>query len=110
LSDATMLVTLPGVNPMLTIPAKVFECMRYDAWLLVLAPPGSAADLALRDTGADVVPLEDADGIAAKVVARIEAYRRGDRPVALARDPRFTRRFQANHLADTLDSLPPAPR
>lgn len=106
LAGATMFVTFPGVNAMLTIPAKVFECMRYDAWLLVLAPLGSAAELALAGTAADVVPLDDVPEIAKRIAARVQSHRRGERPMALAQDPRFTRRFQADRLANALESLP----
>jgi glycosyltransferase involved in cell wall biosynthesis len=109
LAQATMLVTFPGFNAMLTIPAKIFECLRFDAWLLILAPPGSAPAEALAGTSADVVAIEDEAEIARRIANRVLAHRRGERPTALAYDQRFTRRFQAGRLADALESLPARP-
>src|SRR5207253_3182453 len=41
LAGATMLVNLPQDSD-LCVPAKIFEYVRFDAWLLVLASKGSA--------------------------------------------------------------------
>jgi glycosyltransferase involved in cell wall biosynthesis len=106
LSQATMLVTFPGWNSV-AIPGKVFECVRFDAWLLALSDAGSATDLLLRGTDADVVPRDDTDGIARVVEKRYQAHLRGEEAVHIARDERFSRRLQARILLDALARLAP---
>ena len=49
LAGATMLVIFLGSN-MLALPAKVFEYVRFDSWLLALAEPGSAIAQVLEGT------------------------------------------------------------
>ena len=106
LAQATMLVTFPGWNSV-AIPGKVFECVRFDAWLLALSDAGSATDLLLRGTDADVVPRDDIEGIAGAITRRYEAHQRGERPTHIARDERFSRRRQARILLDALARLAP---
>lgn len=106
LAEATMLVTFPGLNTM-TIPAKVFECVRFDAWLLALSDPGSPTDVLLRGTTADVVPPNDIAAIASVIRRRYEEHRRGVTPVRVARDDRFSRRTQARILLDAIARLIP---
>jgi hypothetical protein len=106
LSQATMLVTFPGWNSV-AIPGKVFECVRFDAWLLALSNAGSATDLLLRGTDADVVPRDDIEGIARVIAKRYLAHQRGEEAVHIARDERFTRRVQARILLDALTRLAP---
>lgn len=66
LMHATMLVSLPQDSD-LTIPSKIFEYMQFDACLLALAKHGSATELLLRDSGADVVAPLDVDAMAALI-------------------------------------------
>jgi len=106
LGRATMLVTFPGWDP-ITIPAKIFECVRFDAWLLVLADPGSATDRLVRGIGADVVQPNDIEAIAAVIRKRYEEYRSGVRPVRAVADDRFSRRTQARVLLDAIARLLP---
>jgi hypothetical protein len=115
LARASVLVSLP-LRTLMTLPAKLFEYTRFDAWILALAETGSATDDLLRDTGADVVSPEDVDGIARVIRARYEEFRRGVRPVALNHDGRFDRARQAAGLYDALEEVvgsparPPAER
>lgn len=106
LAQATMLATFPGWNSV-AIPGKVFECVRFDAWLLALSDAGSATDLLLRGTDADVVPRDDIEGIAGAIGTRYEAHCRGELPTHIARDERFSRRRQARILLDALARLAP---
>jgi glycosyltransferase involved in cell wall biosynthesis len=106
LGRATMLVTFPGWDT-ITIPAKIFECVRFDAWLLVLADPGSATDRLVRGIGADVVQPNDIVAIAAVIRKRYEEYRSGVRPVRAVADERFSRRTQARILLDAIARLLP---
>jgi hypothetical protein len=104
LAGATMLVVFSGANE-LAIPAKVFECMRFDAWLLSLAEPESAIAQMLRGTTADVVRPLDVEAIAATILTRYREYRAGGRPRAVARDDRFSRRAQARILLDAITRI-----
>ena len=87
----------------LAIPAKLFEYVQFDAWLLVLAERGSATELLFRGTAADVVQPDDVDSMAAIIRERFEQFRHGDRPRALNRDGAFNRERQAELLMDVLD-------
>ena len=107
MAQATMLVTFPGWNSV-AIPGKVFECVRFDAWVLALSDAGSATDLLLRGTDADVVPRDDIDGIARVIARRYEAHKRGEEATHIASDERFSRRVQARILLDALARLAPA--
>jgi glycosyltransferase involved in cell wall biosynthesis len=106
MSQATMLVTFPGWNSV-AVPGKVFECVRFDAWLLALSDTGSATDLLLRGTDADVVPRDDIEGIASVIARRYQAHRRGEKATHIARDERFSRRLQARILLDALARFAP---
>jgi hypothetical protein len=102
LSHATMLVTLPQ-NWDMSIPAKLFEYARFDAWLLALAEQNSATALVLRGTDADVVSPRDTEAIAAVLRRRYEQYVAGARPRRIATDVRLSRRYQAQLLLDGLE-------
>lgn len=106
LAHASLLVTLPGFNAFATIPAKVFECMRFNAWLLALSDRGSATDTLLEGTAADVVPASDVDGITVAIRRRVEEFLRdGVRPSPIAAAERFTRAAQARTLFDAIDRV-----
>src|SRR5207237_459395 len=68
LSRATMLVSLPLVSRApdtdTSIPAKIYDYIRFDAWLLALANPGSATALLLQEIGADAPAVAVAEGVA----------------------------------------------
>ena len=104
LSRATMLVSFPGWDTS-TVPAKIFEYVRFDAWLLALADPGSAAERLLHGTGADILAPNDTAAIATAIQRRYQEYRSGVRPVRAVADDRFSRRRQANILLDALSQL-----
>jgi len=109
LSQAAVLVSLP-LRTTMTLPAKLFEYMRFDAWLLALAERGSATEALLRGTGADVVAPEDEAGIAAVLRARFDEFRAGRRPVALNRDGRFDRSTQSGRMFTLLEEIAATPR
>ncbi|HEX5072846.1 MAG TPA: hypothetical protein VFW03_06575 [Gemmatimonadaceae bacterium] len=104
LSNATLLVSLP-LRTEMTLPAKLFEYTRFDAWLLALADSASATARLLADTDADVVPPDDVDAIAGVIANRFAQFRAGVRPVALNRDGRFDRATQSARLFDALEEL-----
>jgi glycosyltransferase involved in cell wall biosynthesis len=101
MANATMLVTMSGSN-VTAIPAKTFECVRFEAWLLALSAPGSATELLLQNTEADVVAPNDVDAIAAVIQKRYQQHLAGVTPPRLGDDPRFSRRGQATLLFDAI--------
>jgi len=108
LSRAAMLAILPQDSDM-AIPAKIFDYMRFDAWLLVLAEFGSATEQLLRASGADVVSPEAADTLAALLHLRYLQHQRGERPVRLCVNEHYSRRAQADRLFAALEGITGAP-
>ena len=104
LSRAAMLVSLP-LRTTMTLPAKLFEYMRFDAWLLALAENGSATAALLRGTGADVVAPDDEARMAEVLRTRFEEFRAGRRPVALNHDGRFDRATQSDRMYALLEEV-----
>ncbi len=109
LAGATMLLSLPQDSDM-AIPSKIFEYMRFEAWLLALAEPASATAQLLEGTEADVVASADLDGLARVLRARYLQFAAGIRPTPLARDPRFSREGQARLLFDAVARCAQSPR
>lgn len=106
LARAAMLISLPQDSAM-AIPSKVFEYMRYDAWLLALADPESATARVLSQGGADVVAPEDVGGIASVLERRFDEFARSGRPRQPALVPHASRAEQAriffSALGDVVD-------
>lgn len=102
LSRAAMLVIFSGFGDV-TLPAKTFEYMRFDAWLLAMGGPRSALARLLRGTDADVVAPENLDAMTAVIARRYAQFRAGERPRRVARDDRFGRASQAAILLDALE-------
>ena len=104
-----MLLNLPQDADM-CIPAKIFEYVRFNAWLLVLATQHSATAEILRGTTADVVEPNDVEGMARAIETRYGQHKRGERPPAVGRDGRFDRDIQAKILLERLNSIAATPR
>ena len=100
LAGASMLVIFPGSKP-LAIPAKVFEYIRFDSWLLTIAEPASAIAQLLRGSTADVVEPQ-VSAVAAAITARYRDHIAGVRPTRVAVDDRFSRTAQARLLLDAI--------
>lgn len=109
LAEMSMLVLLQQDSD-LAIPAKLYEYIRFNAWVLALATPTSATGKLLQGTAADLVLPEDVDGIAATITARVREFQRGIVPAPIADDPRFSRRAQARRLFAEIAALLPADR
>jgi hypothetical protein len=109
LAGASLLVNLHQDSRM-AIPSKIFEYVRFPAWVLALAEPGSASELALRGTAALVVPPGDVDAIASALRHCIVEFRAGKRPEPVAHGSALSRRAQAALLFDALDAAAPWPR
>jgi hypothetical protein len=102
MAGATMLVTMSG-GSIAAIPAKTFECVRFEAWLLAMTAPESATARLLQGTGADVVSPADTEAMTAVLRQRYQQHAQGERPPEIGRDGRFSRRRQAAILFDALD-------
>lgn len=102
-ATATQLVCLPD-GQSLTIPAKLFEYVQLDAWILAFAEPSSAMALALEGTHADVVAPNDIEAASRILRARWIEFSGGVRPTAVGSDGRFLRSAQALKLLDALKS------
>ena len=103
-ASAPVLISLQGES-LLSVPAKIFDYLRFPAWMLVMAEPGSATAELLAGTRADVVAPGDEDAIADALVRRYREFKDGVTPEPIGKDPRFTRRFQAEKLVELLDSV-----
>lgn len=93
----------------LAIPAKLFEYMRFPAWLLVVAGQASATAHLLRGTEADVHEPGDVEGIQAALTARYRSLQHNGRPAPLGNEQRFARRYQAGRLLAAMDSATATP-
>jgi hypothetical protein len=102
MASCHMLVSLPWGDT-LSVPAKIFEYMRFRAWLLVFAEQGSALADLLHGTGADVVDPRDEVAIEAAIVKRYQEFRGGEAPPPFAGIERFGRRYQAQLLIQALE-------
>jgi hypothetical protein len=103
-AGATMLLNLPQATHQ-CVPAKMFEYVRFNSWLLVLAEPHSATAQMLRGTTADVVSPGDVDAMADIIERRYLQFVAGERPTAIAGDGRFDRRRQAEILLSHLSTI-----
>ena len=104
LAGAAVLLSLPQDSDF-AIPAKIYEYLRFDAWMLVLAHARSATADLLRGTDADVLEPSDVDAIAAAIRRRYEQYSRGEVPAAAGRDGRFDRRLQSEKLIRAIEHI-----
>jgi hypothetical protein len=104
LARAPMLLMLPQDADMV-IPGKIYEYMRFDSWLLVLAEAQSATAVLLRGTSAHVVSATDIDAIEAAIAQRYLQFVAGERATPLAEDARFSRSARAAEFFDALDSV-----
>jgi glycosyltransferase involved in cell wall biosynthesis len=109
LASASMLVLLPQDSDF-AIPAKLFEYMRFDAWLLVLADRRSATARVLEGVEADVVDPSSVADIARALEVRLEQHRLGVRADRLARHEHLSRRARADELFSAIESLTGSPR
>jgi glycosyltransferase involved in cell wall biosynthesis len=104
LARASVLLSLPQETGF-AIPSKVYEYLRFPAWVLALTDSGSATDRVLAGTGADVVRPNDVDGMAEVLRRRYESFAKGEMPQPIARDPRLSRRYQAGVLLHAIAEL-----
>ena len=104
LARAAVLLNLPQKSH-LAIPSKIYEYMRFDAWILVLAERDSATELLLRDTSAEVIDPDDIEGLTSALRRCYIEFSSGRRPQPVAANKRFSRRAQGDHLFDSLERV-----
>jgi hypothetical protein len=104
LARAAVLVNLPQ-DSHLAIPSKVFEYLRFHAWLLVFEKEGSATELLLRNSGADIVSPGDVDSIFRALQMRYSQFASGVRPKPLAENLPVSRRSQAEILLTAVEHI-----
>jgi hypothetical protein len=104
LAGASMLLSLPQDTDY-AIPAKIYEYMRVDAWMLVLAHPGGATARLLENTEADVVDPADVEEMARAIRSRFEQFVHGELPKPIGRDGRFDRRLQSEKLIGLIEEI-----
>lgn len=101
MAGATMLLSLPQDSTM-AIPAKIFEYLQFNAWLLILTDLNSATARLLRNTDADVVDPEDVGSLVHAIETRYQQFVAGERPRAINADGRFSRHVQAERLLNAI--------
>lgn len=114
LAGATMLLSLPQDSDY-AVPAKIFEYVRFHAWMLVFATAESATAQVLRFSEADVVAPDDIDTITGILAMRYQQFSRGEHPEPVGMDGHFDRELQAERFLHLLEqrvsmSLPAANR
>ncbi|MCA0375108.1 MAG: glycosyltransferase [Gemmatimonadetes bacterium] len=102
MASAAMLVNLPQ-GARLCVPSKVYEYLHFPAWVLGLEPSDSATYDVLSAIGADVADPHDVTAIAARVEARVRAYRAGARPTPLAAPDQHAAPTEARRFFDALE-------
>jgi hypothetical protein len=102
LGRAALLVSLPQ-DSALAIPSKIFEYLQFPAWTLAMADPGSATEMALRGSEADVVGTRDEEGVYRVLETRFTQYRNGVRPARPRTAEHLSRRHQADRFFDALE-------
>jgi glycosyltransferase involved in cell wall biosynthesis len=101
---SAMVVILPQPYEQ-SIPGKLYEYVQLPAWVLVLTSAGTATEVLLRGSSADVVDPADVDGIARILANRYTQFRRGIRPAPVNADGRFDRSRQATILFDAVERV-----
>jgi hypothetical protein len=104
LGGATMLLSLPQ-DAGYSIPAKIYEYVKFNAWMLVLANDASPTARLLRGSDADVVDPEDVERITEVITRRYDQFSAGERPLPVGRDGRFDRIVQSRRMMELISRL-----
>lgn len=104
LTTASVLVSLPQDSD-LAVPSKIFEYMRYPAWILALADSESATAKIFHGTDAHVVHPSDVDQLTEVLLTRFSNFRSGISPKPLNQCRWLSREFQAGRLYDELERI-----
>jgi O-antigen/teichoic acid export membrane protein/glycosyltransferase involved in cell wall biosynthesis len=108
-SGASMLVVLPQDSDM-AIPAKLFEYMRFAAWVLVCGSPESATRAIVEGLDVDAVAPGDVNAMASVMIRRYDLHRRGVQAIPLARHAQLGRRARAAVLFDAIEAITGRPQ
>jgi glycosyltransferase involved in cell wall biosynthesis len=105
--SAILLVNLPNSAATHWVPGKLYEYLAAGRPILFVGPPGGDAADIVRRTGAGLVSDFDESNILAALEMQYQSWRQGyaDWAPVTAQINHFNRRFQAQGLAEILDSL-----
>jgi len=103
-AEAALLLSLPQDSE-LAVPSKVFEYMRFPAWILAQSGAQTATGMVLRDTAAFAIDPADIDSTTAALTAFVRDFHAGRRPEPLAAGGRYSREAEARKLFEALESL-----
>ncbi len=104
LRRATLLVSL-AQDSTLAIPSKLYEYMRFHAWILALAEPDSATAKLLAESEVAVVSERDVSSIAEVIRNCFHQFRAHGRPRPMASEEAFSRQREARKLVGSLEAL-----
>lgn len=104
LAEASVLVSFPQ-DSIYAVPSKLFEYMAFEAWLLVLSPPGTPSATLMAGSDAAVIAPgpDDVRQIARALGGWLTRFRAGERPGFFPGRERFSRRRQAEILLSALE-------
>lgn len=104
LGRAHLLISLPQ-DSTLAIPSKIFDYMRYSAWILAFAEADSATGMVLDGLPADRVSASRVDEIGAVIENRVVELRESGSPPPIGRlVPEYSREAQTAVLLDRLEA------
>jgi glycosyltransferase involved in cell wall biosynthesis len=101
MAQSHLLVSLPWPDAV-SVPAKIFEYIRFPAWLLAFVNPGSELERLLSGMDVDLVHAQDVAGVGAALGRRYLQHAAGDFPKALSSDVHLSRRYQVSKLVSAL--------
>ena len=99
-----MLLSLPQ-DSSYAIPAKIYEYVKFSAWMLVLAENDTPTAQLLAGSDADIVSPNDVDAIAKVISRRFDQFMAGHRPLPVGRDGRFDRIVQSKRMMELISHL-----
>jgi hypothetical protein len=103
-AEAALLLSLPQDSE-LALPSKVFEYMRFPAWILAQSGPRSATGSVVQDSGGYAIEPTDMDGTVQALTHCITEFKAGRRPAPIAVDGRYSRSSEAEKLFSALHTL-----
>lgn len=105
-AEAALLLSLPQDSEM-ALPSKVFEYMRFPAFVLAQSSPASATGSLVLEAGGHSLMPKELDATAQVLRHAFGEFRAGRRPEPLAREGRYSRANEAAKLFAALDALVP---
>lgn len=105
-AEAALLLSLPQDSE-LALPSKVFEYMRFPAWILAQSGPLSATGSLLLEAGAYALEPGEIEATAELLRTCLKEFQAGRRPGPLAAGGRYSRSSEAAKVFGALGALIP---